>query len=71
MLLFKSFIRKIDRFAFNYSSENINLEILWSRMINNFNVIFEQHIEVSNLTMIQVISFNKIYKIFVIREYLD
>ena len=28
MLLFKSFIRKVDKFAFNYSNENINFKIL-------------------------------------------
>ena len=41
ILLFESFIRKIDKFAFNYFSENINFKILWFRMINDFDVIFE------------------------------
>ena len=28
MLLFESFIHKVDKFVFNYSSESINLKIL-------------------------------------------
>ena len=41
MLLFKSFIRKIDKFAFNYSNKNINFEILRFRTINDFDIIFK------------------------------
>ena len=40
-------------------------------MIDNFDVIFEQHIEVFSLITTQVTFFSKVYKIFVIREYFD
>ena len=41
ILLFKSFIHKVDKFTFNYSNENISFKILRFRIINDFNVIFE------------------------------
>ena len=40
MLLFQSFIFKVDEFIFNYTSESINFEILRFRTINDFNIIF-------------------------------
>ena len=52
MLLFESFIRKIDKFIFNYSNKSINFKILWSRTINDFDIIFEQYIEIFNLATI-------------------
>ena len=50
MLLFQSFILKVDKLIFSYTSESINLEILWSRTINDFDVILRQHVQIFSLS---------------------